>query len=85
MKNKLFRIMIILGISYTLTGCNKQLIDMTYEYKYAIINTANGCIEGEVQSWNDYDNSDQIQVKINGITYLVHSDNITLLSKKPAK
>ena len=36
------------------------------------------CNKGAVQSWTDYEDGDQIQVKIDGITYLVHSSNIAL-------
>ena len=36
-------------------------------------------MRGEVESWTDYDGSDQIQVKVNGKTYLVHSENVALI------
>ena len=62
-----------------LCGCNKQIIDTTYTFDYAIVQLPNGeVVEGNVQSWTDYDDGDQIQVKINGVTYLVHSSNIVL-------
>lgn len=61
------------------SGCNKQIIDLTYKYNYAIISLPNGdIVEGKVQSWTDYEDGDQIQVKINGTMYLVHSANIVL-------
>ena len=62
-------------------GCNKQMVDMTYSYEYAIIGLPNGeVIEGKVSSWTDFEDGDQIQVKIDGKTYLVHSSNIVLIS-----
>ena len=65
-----------------LTGCNQQVVDLTYKYNKAIISLPNGtCIEGEVQSWRDYENSDQIQIKIDGTTYLVHSVNCCLIAE----
>ena len=66
----------------TVSGCgNRQIMDTTYKYNYAIVLLANGeVVEGEVQSWLDFENSDQIQVKIDGKTYLVHSMNITLIN-----
>ena len=65
-----------------LAGCNKQLVDMTYSYEYAIISLPNGeIVEGKVTSWTDFEDGDQIQVKIEGKTYLVHSSNIVLISK----
>ena len=66
-----------------LTSCgNMQIIDTTYSFERAIISLPNGeVIEGEVQSWTDYENSDQIQVKIDGKTYLVHNSDIVLISE----
>ena len=38
-----------------MTGCNKQVIDLTYEYSQAQIKMPDGTvIEGKVDSWNDY-------------------------------
>lgn len=65
-----------------LTGCNKQMLDLTYSYEYAIIGLPNGeVVEGKVTSWTDYEDGDQLQVKIDGKTYLVHSSNVVLISK----
>lgn len=64
-----------------LAGCNKQMVDLTYSYEYAIIGLPNGeVVEGKVSSWTDFEDGDQIQVKIEGKTYLVHSSNIVLIS-----
>ena len=64
-----------------LAGCNKQMVDLTYSYEYAIISLPNGeVVEGKVSSWTDFEDGDQIQVKIDGKTYLVHSSNIALIS-----
>ena len=61
-----------------MTGCNKQVIDLTYEYSQAQIKMPDGTvIEGKVDSWNDYE-GDQLQVEINGTTYLAHSSNVVL-------
>ena len=38
-------------------------------------------ISGKIESWKDYDDGDQIQVKIDGTTYLVHSVNIVLIKE----
>ena len=78
-----FAIIIAIIIGTLFSGCNKQVIDLNYNFKYAIIETGIGIIEGEVQSWKDYDESDQIQVKIDDTTYLVHSSRITLMTNKP--
>lgn len=64
-----------------LAGCNKQMVDLTYSYNRAILSLPNGeIVEGKVSSWTDFEDGDQIQVKIDGKTYLVHSSNIVLIS-----
>ena len=64
-----------------LAGCNKQLVDLTYSYEYAIIALPNGeVVEGKVTSWTDFEDGDQLQIKIDGKTYLVHSSNVVLIS-----
>ena len=64
-----------------LSGCNKQMLDLTYSYEYALIGLPNGeVVEGKVSSWTDYEDGDQLQVKIDGKTYLVHSSNVVLIS-----
>ena len=64
-----------------LCGCNKQIIDFTYSYNYAIIKLPNGeVVEGKVSSWNDYE-GEQLQIIINGTTYLVNSSNVAMMNK----
>ena len=64
-----------------LAGCNKQMVDLTYSYERAILVLPNGeVVDGKVSSWTDFEDGDQIQVKIDGKTYLVHSSNIVLIS-----
>jgi len=64
-----------------LTACNKQMVDLTYSYERAILSLPNGeVVEGKVSSWTDFEDGDQIQVRIDGKTYLVHSSNIVLIS-----
>ena len=71
---------IVMGIM--LSGCNRQLVDMTYKFDRAIVALPNGeVIEGKLDSWLDYENSDQIQVKIDGVTYLVHSGDVVLIEE----
>ena len=64
-----------------LSGCNKQMVDLTYSYESAIIGLPNGeTVEGKVSSWTDFEDGDQLQIKIDGKTYLVHSSNVVLIS-----
>lgn len=65
-----------------LTGCNKQLVDTTYSYDTAVISLPDGTtVRGQVESWKDYGDGDQIQVKVDGDMYLVHSANIALIKE----
>lgn len=73
-------VVLVVGL-LVLVGCNKQMVDLTYSYERAILVLPNGeVIEGKVSSWTDFEDGDQIQVKIDGKTYLVHSSNIVLIS-----
>lgn len=81
MKKKIASLLAAVMMLICLSGCNRQVFDTTYKYDRAIISLPNGeVIDGKVQSWRDYENSDQIQVKIDGVTYLVHSSNIVLIA-----
>ena len=84
MKNvkKLIVVTVLCAMLFILTGCNKDMFDTVYGYDRAIIKLPNGdIVEGKVTSWTDYEDGDQIQVKIDGKTYLVHSMNVTLISE----
>ena len=74
-------VLVLVAGLMVLAGCNKQMVDLTYSYEYAIIGLPNGeVVEGKVTSWTDFEDGDQIQVKIDGKTYLVHSSNVVLIS-----
>ena len=82
MKKKLSIVVSGIVLALGLTGCNKQVTDLTYSYERAIISLPNGeVVDGKVQSWTDYEDGDQIQVKIDGVTYLVHSSQVVLISE----
>lgn len=67
-------------------GINYQLFDTTYTYDKAVVRLPNDkIIEGKVESWKDYEDGDQIQVKIDGKTYLVHSTNCALINSGEKK
>lgn len=84
MKKILAMLMITLLMVITLSSCgNKQIIDVTYRFDRAIISLPNGeVVDGKVEGWTDYEDGDQIQVKIDGVTYLVHSSNVVLIKEK---
>ena len=81
MMKKMTAMMLAVLLALGLAGCNKQMVDLTYSYEYAIIGLPNGeVVEGKVSSWTDFEDGDQIQVRIAGKTYLVHSSNVVLIS-----
>lgn len=76
---KKYKLTIIILTCLILAGCNRQIIDTTWAYKYADIQ---GVGTVEVASWTDYENSDMIQVKAkDGTVYCTHSVNVILRTK----
>lgn len=66
----------------SLSGCNRQIMDLTYKYDYAYIGLPNGdCVEGPIDSWLDFEDGDQLQIKIDGQTYLTHASRVVMVSK----
>lgn len=83
MKRILALIFVLALLIVVLAGCNKQIFDTTYGFDKAIIYLPNGeVVEGKVDAWTDFEDGDQIQVKIDGVTYLVHSMNAVLIKEK---
>lgn len=84
MKKKLIATVLALGMVISMSGCgNRQIIDLTYNYKYAVISLPNGdIVEGAVESWRDYDDGDQLQVTVDGVTYLLHAANVALMTEE---
>lgn len=89
MTKKIFWIVVVIGMlivapitAQRTHAFNYQWFDTVFEYDRAIIALPNGeVIDGRVELWRDYENSDQIQVKIDGVIYLVHSMDIALISE----
>lgn len=81
---KSVRFLFLAILSIVLVGCgNKKLLDTTYTFEYAIISLPNGnTVEGEIESWKDYE-GEQLQITFeNGETYLVSSFNAVLKTTK---
>ena len=66
-----------------LTGCNNAIIDVNFKFDKAIIKISDEeTIEVEVKRWQDYDNSDVVQVTAtDGTVYLTHYNNIILVKE----
>jgi hypothetical protein len=70
-------------LALSLAGCNYKVVDVTYNFTYAYVELPNGeVVEGKVSSWRDYEDGDQIQVTIDGVTYLSNSTRIVLTTEK---
>ena len=81
MKKFLIAIIFIITI-FASTACgNKQILDTIYTFDRAIISLPDGTkIEGHVESWKEYDGSDSIQIKIDGVYYYIHLQNVVLIA-----
>ena len=81
MKKIIAVVIMLILVTILATGCNKQIIDLTYNFNRAIVKLPNGeVIDGNITSWNDYE-GDQIQLKINGSTYLTHISNVVMIAE----
>ena len=64
------------------THGNRRLIDTSYRFDRAIIPLPNGqVVDGKVSSWLDFDDSDAVQITIDGKTYLTHYTNVCLINE----
>lgn len=80
---KKFALILALVACVMFTGCNVQVIDTTYTFDYAYISLPNGeCVEGKVDSWRDYEDGDQLQIVIEGKTYLTDTTRAVLVKKE---
>ena len=79
---KFLRFASMVALCAGLCGCNKQIIDLAYAYSYAYIDIPGGdVVEGPIQSWKDYEDGDQIRVKINDVVYLTDTTRCILVAK----
>jgi hypothetical protein len=81
MKKKILALVLAATLTISaLTGCNKDIIDTVYTFNYAVIKLPNGeIVEGKVDKWRDYEDSEQLQVTIDGTVYLTSPFNCTLI------
>ena len=67
-------------VAFSISGCNKQIIDLNYKFDKAYIVLGEEVKEVTIKSWNDYENSDMVQViTTDGDVYLTHSTNVILV------
>lgn len=82
MKKKIVTSVALIIAMLSLSACgNMTFLDTVWTYDRAIISLPNGeVIDAEVQEWCDYE-GDQLQIKIGGKYYLVHSSDVVLISE----
>lgn len=80
MKKIIIVSIILVVTTLILSGCNKQIIDWNYKFDRAMVMLPDGSvISGKCDSWRDYEDGDQLQVRIDGKTYLTHATNVVLI------
>ena len=73
----------MIALCIGLVGCagNYQVFDTTYTFNRVQIKMPDGTvISGEVDSWRDFEDGDQLQVTVNGKTYLTSGENVVLIA-----
>lgn len=78
---KIIALLLVLIFAVFLAGCgNVQVFDTTFRFDYATIYSPGGEIiaQGDVESWRDFEDGDQLQLKIDGVMYLTHASNVVL-------
>lgn len=83
-------VLALIGLTLIVTGCegyagrtgNRIVYGsdvQTFNYAYVYLD-GNKVVEGTVMQWRDYDESDVVQVLMNGKYYLTHYSNVILVS-----
>ena len=77
---------LILAISITASAlANVGWFDFNYDFGYVTLRLDDGyIIKAICEKWWDFDNSDMIQVQIDGNVYLTHISNVVLSKDEPA-
>lgn len=85
MKKRITSIIAVIVSVALLAACDPtdggyQHIDTVRTFESAIISLPNGeVVSGRVDKWKDFEDGDQLQIKIEGTWYLVHSTNCVLM------
>lgn len=77
------KILFVLLAIVTLSGCGNNDLVGTAHFDYAEIVMPDGrIVEGEVEAWSDCIYRDEIQVVIDGVTYMTHFSNVVLYTRR---
>lgn len=81
MKKKLFLLPVAL-LAFSLVGCgNQQVFDTNWSFEKVHVFSENKCYK--ITSWRDFDDGDQIQVKMENYgAVLFHANQIALIENK---
>lgn len=87
MKKILIVIVLLIAITLVLSGCEKKSGNritggkdvQTFNYCYVVLD-GQEIVRGSVTNWRDYDNSDVVQVLVNGKYFLTHYSNVVLIA-----
>ena len=61
---------------------NATLFDTTYRFDKVQIHMPDGrVVTGAVESWKDWDDSDAVQIKVDGKTYYTHLSRVVLIAE----
>ena len=92
--NKYFKIgalvLILVIVTLVLTSCDGEYYKtgnritggkdvQTFTYAYVVLD-GQEIARGAITQWRDYDNSDVVQVLVNGKYYLTHYSNVVLIA-----
>ena len=86
-KKVILLIALLLCCVLVFAGCEKKMGNritggkdvQTFTYAYVVLG-GQKVAEGSITQWRDYDNSDTVQVLINGKFYLTHYTNVVLIA-----
>ena len=82
MKKIIFVVIMLIMLVAVMSGCNRAMFDTHFAFDEAMVALPDGTfVKGPVSSWNDYEDGDQLQVTIDGVTYLTHASNVVLIDK----
>ena len=78
----------VIGMTMVVTSCEAsasggpQWFDTAYHFDRVIAKLPDGTIiDDKVDSWLDFEDGDQLQITVNGDTYLLHSANVVLIKE----
>lgn len=83
MKKIFLVVMALIAVVLVCCGCgNRQIFDNTFRFNKAVIRMPDGsCIRGTIENWIDFESGDEIQIKIDGKTYLTHYSNVVMIAE----